>query len=168
MKQQPGIRTRRRAVARNSLPRRLPGLACLALAGALAVEGAWAFDDGSLENGPPLETPNHAEQIEGIVLDHTMTQIGREFYQAFSTTWRSLGDVTSINLALYERPSARWGSLIWVEHKSGRVYQAFLYPGRQRAREAGEQSALQVFRRVGQLEVERELFKDPDLGGEEI
>jgi curli production assembly/transport component CsgE len=141
---------------------------CLALAWTLAAGSAAALEEGVLENGPPLETPGLPEKLDGVLLDHTMTRIGREFYQAFVEAWRELGEVDSISLALYERPSARWGSRIWVEHKSGRLYQVFLHPGRQRAREAGEQAAAQVFQRVGQMEVEKTIFKDPDLGDEEL
>lgn len=141
---------------------------CLALACALAAGNAGAFEEGVLENGPPLEAPGLPEKLEGVVLDHTMTRIGQEFYQAFVSAWRELGEIDSISLALYERPSARWGSLIWVEHKSGRLFQVFLHPGRLRARESGEQAAALVFQRVGQMEVEKTLFKDPDLGNEEL
>lgn len=148
--------------------RRRPSRLGLLLAWLLAAGPVLAFDDGPLENGPPLETPDLPEKLDGVVLDRTMTRIGQEFYQAFVRTWRDLGEVDSIGLAVYERPSARWGSLIWVENRSARVFQIFLHPGRLRTREAGEYAAGQVFQRIGQLEVERTLFKDPDLGPEEM
>jgi curli production assembly/transport component CsgE len=154
-------------MVRPRLPRR-PSRLGLALACLLAAGPAPAFDDGVLENGPLLETPDLPEKLDGVVLDRTMTRIGQDFYLAFVRAWRELGEVDAIGLALYERPSARWGSLIWVESRSTRVFQIFLHPGRQHAREAGEYAAGQVFQRIGQMEVERTLFKDPDLGNEEL
>ena len=140
----------------------------LALAWLLAAGGVQAIDEGNLENGPPLEPPGQVESLDGIVIDHTMTGVGQAFYQSFVRAWRELDEVASISLVVNERPSARWGSQIWVEHKSGTVYQVFLPPGLQRARDHAEQAALRVFQRVGQIKVEQTVFKDPDLGNDEL
>jgi curli production assembly/transport component CsgE len=164
----PSIRSKTRAVGVGWSERRHGLALLLALAGVWGSVGALAMDDTPLENGPPLETSGQMETLEGVVLDHTLTGPGRAFYQNFVSAWREMGDVSSVSLALHELPSARWGSIVWVEHKSGKVYQVSLYPGMPRAAEIAEQAAAQVFQRIGQIKVEQAIFKDPDLGSDEF
>lgn len=118
---------------------------------------------------PSLEPRQTQDLILGVIADQTITRIGREFYQGFLSTWRDFGgDAEQYNLAIYERPSARWGSLVWVEKDRVRLFHMFIHPGRGNYTKIGEQAAQQVYGRVGQLEIEKQLFKDPDLGDEEI
>lgn len=118
---------------------------------------------------PALEPRQTQDLILGVIADQTITRIGREFYRGFLSTWRDFGgDAEQYNLAIYERPSARWGSLVWVEKDRVRLFSMFIHPGRGNYAPIGEQAARQVYGRVGQLEIERQLFKEPDLGDEEI
>src|SRR5712691_8867327 len=90
------------------------------------------FDTGRIESNEALvETPLDESQVSGIIVDQTMTQIGRAFMQGFQKAWRDFnGKSQSLNVAVYERPTARYGSLVWVEQNFVRVYQTFLFPGR--------------------------------------
>jgi curli production assembly/transport component CsgE len=132
-----------------------------------------AAPGGGVESGtlpePSLEPRQTQDLILGVVTDQTITGIGRDFYQGFLATWRDYGaEVEQFNLAIYERPSARWGSLVWIEKDRVRLFQMFIQPGRGNYTKLGEQAAQQVYRRVGQVEIEKLLFKDPDLGDEEL
>ncbi len=71
------------------------------------------------------------DEISGFTHDSTITRVGHEFA-------RYLGDYRNTNfsqnndynLTVYERPSARWGSLIWVTLDNREVYRRFLPPGK--------------------------------------
>lgn len=124
---------------------------------------------GSIESGSAwTEFPIDEEHVAALVTDQTMTQIGHSFMQGFSSAWRDLKVTGEINIAVYERPSARWGSLIWIEQNFTRIYQSFLYPGRGNPYAAGESAAFWVQQRIADAEVNKLLFKDPDIGKDEF
>lgn len=131
--------------------------------------GGENIDTGSIESGNAwTEAPIDEERIAALVTDQTMTQTGRSFMQGFSSAWRDMQTPAEISIAVYERPSARWGSLIWIEENFRRVYQTFLYPGRGNPRATGEAAAYWVQQRVADAEVNKLLFQDPDIGKEEF
>jgi curli production assembly/transport component CsgE len=135
-----------------------------ALAAPLSFENGTGIDTGRIESGEALiETPLEENAFAGIVADQTMTQTGKRFAEGFTAVWRGLADTAEHNVAIHERPSARWGSLIWVEQDFRRVYQVFIYPGRANPRAYGESAALWAQRRIADIDAEKALFSDPDV-----
>jgi curli production assembly/transport component CsgE len=106
--------------------------------------------------------------VAGIVINQTMTVAGQEFFQYFVAAWRDRELAERYNIAIAEKPSARWGSQIWVEFSQRRIFQAQLPGARGELRALGERAADIVFQRVADTEVERLLFRDPDLGSDEL
>ena len=155
--------------------------AALALAGIASsayVTPAWTaeivgqkdnFDTGKIENDEVLiEKVLDEDKIADAVGDQTMTQVGHGFIQGFQRAWRDFEGGAESNIAIFERPSARWGSLVWVEQNFTRVYQTFLFPGSGDPAAVGEGAARWVHQRIGEIEAEKLLFKDPDLEKEEF
>lgn len=66
-------------------------------------------------------------ELQGLITNGTITRSGQEFYVKFC---ERLNDTSRMdfNLAVKERPSARWGVLIWVEHENQTLYRRFLQP----------------------------------------
>ena len=128
-----------------------------------------SFDTGRIESDEMIvERPLDEERVSGDVADQTMTLVGHGFIQGFQRAWRDFEGNGELSIAVFERPSARWGSLIWVEQNFIRVYQAFLYPGRGDPAEVGENAARWVHQRVAEIEAEKLLFKDPDMDKQEF
>ncbi len=122
------------------------------------------FDTGKIENGEGLiERPLVEERITDVIGDQTMTLVGHGFIEGFQRAWRDYESNGESSIAVFERPSARWGSLIWVEQNFTRVYQTFLFPGRGDPTQVGEGAARWVHQRIAEIEAEKLLFKDPDL-----
>jgi len=118
---------------------------------------------------PPRPETRSLDPYVGVVTDGTVTIFGQEFYRAFTTAWREQPRIDRYSLAVFERPSARWGSLVWVEYASRRVFSAFLSPSRRdHIRAAGLDAAQIAYRNVVDSEVGRLLFRDPDLAREEL
>ena len=138
------------------------------LLASLTARGASDALEGGVLPEPMLEAAPTSDTVFGVVTDQTMTKIGRDFYQGFMATWRTFGDAGQYNLAVYERPSARWGSLVWVEKDHFRYFQVFIHPGRGNYSALGAQAAELVYGRIAQTEAEKLLFKNPDLGNEEF
>jgi curli production assembly/transport component CsgE len=76
-----------------------------------------------------LSLAAHAEEdiIQGLVVDTTITRFGHDFYRYFTARLTDTTDM-DFNLVVRERPSARWGSLVWVEYEQRVVYRQFLQP----------------------------------------
>jgi curli production assembly/transport component CsgE len=72
------------------------------------------------------------------------------------------------NLSVHEQPTAASGSRIWVEHNRRTLFQAFLPPTRADIEATARRAASQVAQRFKTLELERALFKNPDLGPDEF
>ncbi|MCQ9616449.1 curli production assembly/transport protein CsgE [Paenalcaligenes niemegkensis] len=69
---------------------------------------------------------------------------------------------------MYERPSARWGSEIWVEYRRQEMFHTFLPPARSQTRPISEYAVNLVFENLMDSEQERLLTHNPDLAPEEF
>src|SRR3546814_10489266 len=84
--------------------------------------------------------PNQIEQAErhaggksvfddplgGIVVNRTVTVLGNDFYQYFAAYWREKDISSTFTISVHERPSARFGSEIWVQFRQKRMFHTFL------------------------------------------
>lgn len=105
----------------------------------------------------------------GVVADSTVTFIGQEFYRAFSAAWREFALSDRYAIGIFERPSARLGSLVWVEFGNQRIYSVYLSLARKDAiRQTAAAAAQIAYRNVLDLNANQLLFKDPDLGPAEM
>jgi curli production assembly/transport component CsgE len=124
---------------------------------------------------PPTGTENAAaaarpaDPYSGVVVNNTITFIGHEFYQTFVASWRDEPGVDRFTVAIHERPSARWGSLVFIEYENRELFRAFLSPGRRDyVRQSAADAVRIIYQRVVDLEVQRLLFRDPDLAQDEL
>jgi len=101
-------------------------------------------------------------------MDHTITAIGHRFYQAFARAWLNETDLSRVNLSIYERPSARWGSLIWVAYRRHTVFRTFVSPGRHDLNRLAQQAVQIVAEQVRRRRLEKLLMSDPDLGRSDL
>jgi curli production assembly/transport component CsgE len=108
------------------------------------------------------------ELYGGMVVNQTITVIGRDFYDYFVAAWREFPMTERYVISIHEWPSARWGSRIRVEYAQRPVFQAFLQPVRARIKEISEQAAEKTYSNTIDTEVQRLLFRDPDLGVDEM
>lgn len=108
------------------------------------------------------------DYINGIVIDQTITLAGRGFYRRFASAWHDLAPDSLDNLTVYERPSARWGSLIWVERDGKTLFRVFLRPNEAEAAKTGEAAARQVHQKLRELETQKLFRSDPDLAEDEL
>lgn len=142
--------------------RALALLAALAFAGPAPAED---IDAGVLDE----RDPNGLEQSAGFVLDRTITHFGAEFARQFSALWRTLPEVAEASVTLVERPSARWGSVVFVEVERRPVARVFLYAGRSATiRPLAEAAAQYVARKFADERLASALLHDPDLARDEL
>ena len=110
---------------------------------------------------------NQEDEIKGFVVDQTISRIGHEFYQHFTDRLRDTSPM-DFNLVVVERPSARWGSLIWVEFERRMLYRSFLQPNTSQLQETAYQAADFVQEDIARQKLEL-LFDDTfDMDKDEI
>lgn len=105
--------------------------------------------------------------LQGVVTNSTVSRSGQDFYRRFC---ERLNDTTSldVNLAIKERPSARWGILVWVEFENRTLYRRFLQPNGADLQEIAYAAADLVLEEVNRSKVEA-LFQDTfDLAKDEL
>ncbi|EHY76131.1 curli assembly protein CsgE [Stutzerimonas stutzeri ATCC 14405 = CCUG 16156] len=111
----------------------------------------------------------HADEAElqGFITNNTISRSGHEFYVRFC---ERLNDISSLdfNLAIKERPSARWGVLVWVEHENQTLYRRFLQPNVADMKEPAYEAADFVVQEINRRKIEA-LFEDNiDMAKDEL
>jgi len=122
------------------------------LAGAADVNGQKPLDDA----------------LGGVVTTDTVTLAGQDFYSWFAQAWSAIPLSERYIVSVHERPSARYGSLVWVEFGQRRVFQAFLPIARANVRPVAENAAQVAFQNVMQADLTRLLFRDADMANDEL
>jgi curli production assembly/transport component CsgE len=110
----------------------------------------------------------NSDPYVGVVSDGTITFIGQEFYREFVSAWRDQAQADQFSLSIQERPSARWGSLVWIEYSNKPLFRVFLSPGhRDYIRLAAREATQIVYRKVIDQALDQ-LGVDPDLAPDEL
>lgn len=133
--------------------------------------------DSSATNKAPSPAPEFSpaegrkslqEQYGGVVIDNTITVAGQDFFRSFSFFWREKPLNERYAVSIHERPSARLGNQVWIEHNNTRVYQTVLPTLRAQINLIADIAAADTYQTISDLEVQRLLFKDADLGADEF
>jgi curli production assembly/transport component CsgE len=116
------------------------------------------LDQGRIDNDP----------LKGLVINRTITVLGWDFYQSFSEIWRALYPDSQDTMTVIERPTAQFGSEIWISYLNQTVFHTFLSPARSRAREESKNAVEIVHNNIESINVQRKFSQDADLGPEEM
>ncbi len=108
------------------------------------------------------------DALGGVVTTDTVTLAGQDFYNWFAQAWSAIPLSERYVVSVHERPSARYGSLVWVEFGQRRVFQAFLPIARANVRPVAEGAAQVAFQNVMQADLARLLFRDADMANDEL
>jgi curli production assembly/transport component CsgE len=107
------------------------------------------------------------ESVAGILVNQTVTVAGQEFHAAFAALWADKPELPAYGLAVRERPSARRGTTVEVEHANRIVFRAYLPPARAHIRPLAEQAVEMVYENAVAAQVQL-LVRDDDLAADEI
>lgn len=140
----------------------------VAFISAVSTSLAIAENPVSIANVAKVERTVRQELYGGVVANQTMTVAGQDFYRHFVSAWNEQDLSARFAISVHERPSARWGTQVWVEYAQRRIFQASLPTGRAGIRALSERAAEIALQKVADVEVERLLFRDADLGADEI
>ena len=97
-----------------------------------------------------------------------VTVAGHEFCRYFIAEWLDKPGSDRYTIALRERPSARWGTQVWVEFGPRRVLQVPLPPARTELKALGENAAGSAYEAILDIERQRLFIRDADLAPDEF
>ncbi|MFL0799083.1 MAG: curli production assembly/transport protein CsgE [Agarilytica sp.] len=106
-------------------------------------------------------------EIDGILVNKTITWFGQDFFNHFAREWRNQfykGD----GVVVEERPSARQGTLVIIKYKGSIVYQASIAGTRSNSRERGAQAVSYVLSQVQNINLAASGYGERDLAADEI
>ncbi len=131
----------------------------------------YGSENKSFDNGKPLEDKSALEdkskrdltlnfnEIDGVVVDRTITRLGGDFFFFFSQILNDKFPELKENLTVTEKPTALSGSIIQVLHSRKVIYRTALSPGRKLAKERASDATDQVGNYIIRWQAER-LFQD--------
>jgi curli production assembly/transport component CsgE len=140
----------------------------LLLAALCGIAPGTASAEPSPKPALPAPSASHNDPYSGIVTNQTITAAGADFFQSFMSAWRNAPYSSRYSLSVHERPSPRWGTHVWILYGVHRVFQLQLPAARAAVRELGNQAAALVLQRVVDQDVAKMLFKDIDMGKDEL
>lgn len=108
------------------------------------------------------------DPLGGVVVNRTVTVLGNDFYREFASRWREKDISDRFSISIHERPSARFGSEVWVLYRQKQVFRTFLPPARAATEDISVAAVEIVYQSIVDSEVERAMFKSADLGPEEL
>ncbi len=111
---------------------------------------------------------NEVDPLTGLIINRTITVLGWDFYKGFSDIWQSMYPDSESNLTIVERPTAQFGSEIWVNYLDRPVFHTFLSPARSEVREVTKEAVAAAHDNIAQIDIEREFSHNDDLGPEEL
>ncbi|MEH0689094.1 curli production assembly/transport protein CsgE [Vibrio cholerae] len=118
--------------------------------------------DGHLENN------EFYIEVEGLIVDRTMTRLGDDFYFFFTQYMNDRHGSLQENLVVKERPTALSGSIISVVHRDKVIYRTALSPGRKTAQDKAKDALSAVTNYLLRWKAQREYQDTFDLERDEF
>ncbi len=101
--------------------------------------------------------------IPSLIIDETMTKIGKDFFDLFFTNWQEPFGITEYQITISEKALPRLGTLISVNVNDLQAYRRFLKP----RYEEIETAAREAVRMVQQVLINYDKIQK-DLAGEDL
>ena len=126
----------------------------------------------ALDDITPLEEADSDDdslvEIEGLLIDRTLTRLGKDFYFAFSMKMNNEYGDLEVNLTITEVPTALSGSIITVYHFDRAIYKTALSPGRYQAEQRAEEAMYATRNYIVKWKIEKQFQDTFDLERSEL
>lgn len=109
-----------------------------------------------------------ADLDQGVITGELVTVAGNIFFQHFLARWRDQPLSERYSITVRERPSAIRGSQIKIECANRVVFFATLPNSRGDLKSFAERAVEIAYQNASQADIQRLLFRDADLGPDEL
>jgi curli production assembly/transport component CsgE len=110
----------------------------------------------------------NSDPLKGLIINRTVTVMGWDFYSNFTQVWQALYPDSQDTMTIIERPTAQFGSEIWISYLNQTVFHTFLSPARSRAKDQSREVVQVVRENIDIINAQRQFIQDADLGPEEM
>ncbi|MGL4601216.1 MAG: CsgE family curli-type amyloid fiber assembly protein [Plesiomonas sp.] len=104
-------------------------------------------------------------EIAGLITNRTITPVGHDFYRLFSEKWQASDH---INLTVYEKPSARWGSIITIKNEQTVLFRTVLFPSKKSLENTVNQAIVVTADNLAKIMFDKALLKTDELASDEF
>jgi len=106
-------------------------------------------------------------ELSGLIIDNTISRFGHDFHRYLSFQLQDTEELEN-DLVVRERPSARWGSLVWVEYGPRTVYRRFLQPNMTEIEAIAEDAARVILEDISRSKLQNLLQDTFDMDRDEL
>ncbi len=106
-------------------------------------------------------------ELSGLIIDNTISRFGHDFHRYLSFQLQDAAELEN-DLVVRERPSARWGSLVWVEYGPRTVYRRFLQPNMTEIEAIAEDAARVILDDISRSKLQNLLQDTFDMDRDEL
>lgn len=114
-----------------------------------------------------LDQADAEAELSGLIIDNTITRFGHDFHRYLSFQLQDASELEN-DLVIRERPSARWGSLVWVEYGQRTVYRRFLQPNVAEIEPIATQAAQLILEEINRSKLQGLLQDTFDMDRDEL
>jgi len=122
---------------------------------------------GPVQAEQALDQTQGEAELSGLIIDNTITRFGHDFHRYLSFQLQD-ASVLDGDLVVRERPSARWGSLVWVEYGQLTVYRRFLQPNVAEIEDIATQAAQFILEEINRSKLQNMLQDTFDMDRDEL
>lgn len=140
---------------------------------ALCITGlCFSVNIHAIDDKTPLEESHSDDdslfEIEGLLIDRTLTRLGKDFYFMFAMKMNNEHGDLEVNLTIKEVPTALSGSIITIYHFNRIIYKTALSPGRYQAEQRAEEAVHVTRNYIVKWKIEKQFQDTFDLERSEL
>ena len=107
--------------------------------------------------GLSLPLPAADIELEGLVLDRTISRFGKDFTYHYAGYWRDMPSTEGVTVVIFEQVYPQAGTYLWVEMNQTKIYHTHFGRRYNDVKQMAEQAILQSINELANIETARML-----------
>ena len=107
-------------------------------------------------------------EIDGLIIDQTLTKIGHEFYEYFYTQWEAPEKIRDYTIFITEKITMLSTSQIWIDVNDMTIYQQLLKPRSEEIEKAVKIAIRTTLQFLHQYDQDKKQLAGEDMAGSGI
>lgn len=107
-------------------------------------------------------------EIDGLIVDETVTKSGRDFYQVFYSLWEPPPNASNFTIRISEKPARGIGTVVMIDINDARIIETPLQPRYDIIEAIAEQATRSIYNYLLNYEQIQQQLSGDDLSGSGI
>lgn len=96
-------------------------------------------------------------ELEGLVLDRTISRFGKDFLYYYAGYWRDMPSTEGVTVVIFEQVYPQAGTYLWIEMNQSKIYHTHFGRRYNDVKQMAEQAILQSINELANIETARML-----------